>query len=301
MRLAPQLAALDALAASDGHMTKAATALGVPQSTMSRRIHTLEADLGITLLVAEGRTVALTPIAQELAGRARGALHELEHIVATTVTEADPEHGTVRFGFPLTMGSGEMPEIIAAFHRRHPGITLRLKQAHGRELADDLVAGRLDLAVVIPPPDRIEHAILASQEIVVAVPDDHRLAGRAGVPITALRDETFIANPASYHLRGVTEHVCAQTGFTPSVAIEITEFATIRELVGRGLGVALLPRDDAGRADVVEIPLEPALRRDVGLAWGPTARTPAARALSEFVRTQMSGGTNPRKSRSRTT
>jgi len=65
--LAPQLRALTELAAHDGHMTQAAAALGIPQSSMSRRIHALEATLRTPLLVRNGRTVRLTPAAIALA------------------------------------------------------------------------------------------------------------------------------------------------------------------------------------------------------------------------------------------
>ncbi|MFT4124810.1 MAG: LysR family transcriptional regulator [Gordonia sp. (in: high G+C Gram-positive bacteria)] len=286
--LAPHLRALDELAAHGGHMTRAAAALRIPQSSMSRRIHALEKTLGVPLLVREGRAVMLTPAAVAIARQTRGALRELDDAVRRAVTEADPEHGTVRFGFPLTMGSGVIPDILAAFHRHHPGISLRLKQAHGQSLIADLAAGVLDLAVVIPPPpqalaDGVDRVLVGTQDIVVVLPDDHPLAAHAIVPIAALREETFIANPASYHLRRLTEEVCARAGFDPAVAIEITEFASIVELVGRGLGVALLPAGMAFGA-TVERAMDRPVCRDIALVAGPTARTGASRALDEFLR-----------------
>lgn len=99
VHLAPQLRALVALAAHDGHMTQAAAALDIPQSSMSRRIHALQTTLRVPLLIHDGRTVRLTPDAQRLAACVRGPLDELDDKL-TEVTEADPDHGTVRFGFP---------------------------------------------------------------------------------------------------------------------------------------------------------------------------------------------------------
>ena len=70
--LAPQLRALEELDSQGGHMTRAADSLGIPQSSMSRRIHALEKTLGVRLLTQEGRTVRLTPVAVQLAEQVAG-------------------------------------------------------------------------------------------------------------------------------------------------------------------------------------------------------------------------------------
>ncbi|MEZ0362532.1 LysR family transcriptional regulator [Mycobacterium sp. pUA109] len=284
-QLAPQLRALEELANHDGHMTRAAENLGIPQSSMSRRIHALQKALGVRLIIQDGRTVRLTPAAVELADRTRDPLRALEASIETVAGEADPEHGAVRFGFPLTMGSGRIPALIADFHRRAPGIRLGIKQAHGSELTADLRAGDLDVAVVIPPPDGVRHTVIGTQPIHAVLPASHRLTARRRLRLDELRDEPFIANPTSYDLRQVTETWCADAGFSPQIAVEITEFGTIRELVGRGLGIALLPHDERRTPHTAELPLSPdTYRREIALAWGPTAVTPASRRLLDFLR-----------------
>jgi DNA-binding transcriptional LysR family regulator len=284
-QLAPQLRALDELAAHGGHMTRAADALGIPQSSMSRRIHALEKALGVRLIIQEGRTVRLTPAALKLADQTRRPLRELEATIESVAGEADPERGTVRFGFPLTMGAGVVPGLITEFHRRAPGIRLQIKQAHGSELTVDLKSGALDVAVVIPLPEGVRHTVIGTQQIRAVIPAGHPLADRRRLRLDELQGETFIANPASYHLRQITETWCSESGFVPHVPVEITEFSTIRELVGRGMGLALLPHDEHTSRRVREIPLTPnTYRRDIALAWAPTAVTPASSRLLAFLR-----------------
>lgn len=283
--LAPQLRALDELAAHDGHMTRAADSLGIPQSSMSRRIHALEKTLGLRLLIQDGRTVRLTPAAVRLADRARDPLHALEATIEAIAGEADAHHGVVRLGFPLTMGAGRLPTLIAEFHRRAPGIRLQIKQAHGSQLTTDLKSGELDVAVMIPASDEVRHTVIGAQPILAVLPAEHRLAGRKRLRLNELRDEPFIANPVSYNLRQLTDSWCAAAGFTPQIAVEITEFATMHELIGRGLGIALLPHDARGTPNTVEIALTPTgYQRDIALAWSPTAVTPASRRLLAFIR-----------------
>lgn len=286
--LAPQLRALDELAAHDGHMTRAADSLGIPQSSMSRRIHALEKTLGLRLLIREGRTVRLTPAAVRLAERARDPLHALEAAVEAVAGEADANHGIVRLGFPLTMGSGRLPTLIAEFHRRAPGIRLQITQAHGSQLRTDLKSGELDVAVMIPASDEVRHTVIGAQPILAVLPARHRLAGRKRLRLNELRDEQFIANPVSYNLRQMTDTWCAAAGFTPQIAVEITEFATMHELIGRGLGIALLPHDQRGAPNTVEVALTPnTYQREIALAWSPTAVTPASRRLLSFIREQF--------------
>ncbi|GGC57590.1 putative transcriptional regulator, LysR family protein [Hoyosella rhizosphaerae] len=269
-------------------MTQAAAALGVPQSSMSRRIHALEEELGVPLLIHDGRIVRLTPPAQQLAARVRDPLRQLELAIAEVTGAADPDHGTVRFGFPLTMGSGHIPDLLAEFRHRHPGVKVLLKQAHGAALSADLLAGDLDLAIVIPAPERLRHVRIGVQEIRVVVPDNHPLALRRRIELADLKSEIFIANPPSYNLRRLTESWCQEAGYTPDIAFEVTEFATIRELISRGIGIALLPHDERNPPGLTELPIAgPQYRRDITLAWAATIEAPPTARLSSFLLTNF--------------
>lgn len=281
---APQLAALLELVEQDGHMTDAAAILGIPQSTMSRRIHGLEDHLGVPLIVPDGRAISLTAAARELADSIRGPLREIGIAITDIAEAADPDHGTIRFGFPLTMGAGQIPDLLAAFSSRHPGIRLDLKQAHGAELARDLQKGALDLAIIIPPPVELPHEVLTSQEIVAAVPADHRLAGRRSVTVAQLADEEFIANPASYNLRSLTDLWCADAGFAPRVKTEVTEFSTIREFISRGMGVALIPRNVRVMEGIAEVELRgDGYVREVSLCSAVRRPSRVVARLRDFV------------------
>ena len=287
-KLAPQLSALSALSAHGGHVTAAAAALGIPQSSMSRRIRGLESALRVPLLVSDGRNVRLTPAALRLAAQSRAPLEALNRALTEVTEDSDPDRGTVRFGFPLTMGTGLMPDLLADFRREYPGIRVVLTQAHGTELTENLRRGVLDLAVVIPAPDDIAHRIVGFQDIFVTLPDNHHLARRRSLRIDELDGEPLIANPTSYHLRRMTEEWCRAAGFVPDISIEVTEFATIRELVARGLGISLLPHDERAPSGLVEVPLTgEEYKRSVALACATTLQSAPTQRLNDFVIDRM--------------
>ncbi|MFD4459882.1 LysR family transcriptional regulator [Nocardia sp. NPDC058480] len=280
--LAPLLSAFDA-AAEEGHFTRAAQRLGVPQSSLSRRIKTIEQLLGVTLFQPVGRGVALTPAGRDLYERTRGLVRALDDAVHRVRADADPDSGLVRFGFPLTLGPISIPSLLAQFHTRAPRIRLHLVQAHGEALAEQVRDGRLDLAVMIPPPADLPTVDLGRQRIDLHVSRTHPLARRTHIDLAELADETFIANPPSYQLRTLLDTWCAAAGFTPRVVFEITEFETLRALVALGQGVALLPAAEVANPDLAVIPIDGERDREVGLVSGDHNSTLAVARLREFL------------------
>lgn len=296
--LAPLLAAFDA-AAGEGHITRAAQLLGVPQSSLSRRLKTVEKTLGVPLFQPVGRGIALTPAGRELFERTRELLRALDDAVSVVRSNADPDSGLVRFGFPLTLGPVSVPSLLAHFHAGAPRIRLHLVQAHGEALADLIREGRLDLAVMIPSPTDLPAIVLGHQRIHLYVARHHRLAAQETMDLADLAGEPFIANPPTYHLRLLLDSWCAEAGFTPDVAFEITEFETLRSLVAHGLGVALLPEPETPHLDLCRITLTGPRDRTIGLVAGHHRPTPAVARLHSYIAGHAMAYINKRQSRPR--
>ncbi|MGW4353589.1 LysR family transcriptional regulator [Nocardia sp. NPDC004582] len=283
--LIPLLAAFDA-AAGEGHVTRAAQRLGVPQSSLSRRLKAVEQAVGVKLFQPVGRRVALTPAGQELFERTRGLVQALTDAVDVVRGDADPDSGLVRFGFPFTLGPVSIPSLLADFHAGAPRIRLHLVQAHGSALTEMVREGRLDLAVTIPAPDDLPAIILGHQRLHLYVADTHPLAARAEVELAELADQPFIANPPTYHLRRLFDSWCAEAGFTPRVGFEITEFETLRALVAQNLGIAVLPAPEVAHPGLARVTLAGARDRSIGLVSGSHRPTPAVARLRDHVAAQ---------------
>ncbi|GAB20229.1 putative LysR family transcriptional regulator [Gordonia effusa NBRC 100432] len=287
--LMPSLAAFEVVATT-GHVTRGAALLDLPQSSISRRLHALEKTLGVTLFVPAGRRLVLTAAGRELLASIRGPLRAIDHALSAAVDDADPDAGLVRFGFPLSLGPNLIPKMLAEFHDIAPRIRLVLRQAHGAELVRCLREGELDLAIVIPTPTGLPTAPLGTQRLSVHVPRDHRLARRKRIRLTDLADEDFIANPSTYHLRQETLRWCAAAGFEPRVTVEVADFETMRSMVARGLGIAIMPQSiDADAADdVVALELTGGdFTRSVGLAMSSSTVSAAALRLQAHVRNRF--------------
>lgn len=276
------LAAFDVVA-SQGSVTNSAKYLGVPQSSLSRRLKTAEQVLGLSLFQPAGRLITLTPQGKNLYEQTHQLVLDLNDAIETVRSNADPDSGLVRFGFPLSLGPVSIPSLLADFHRRAPGIRLHLVQAHGLALVDQMNDGSLDLAVMIPAPTDIASTILGYQRISLYVAQDHPLSESQRVDLTDLKEETFIANPPSFHLRKVLNSWCAEAGFTPHVPFEITEFDTLRGLVETGLGIALLPDTETSHSRLKKVDISGPRHRSIALACSERANPAVLRLRNHII------------------
>jgi LysR family transcriptional activator of glutamate synthase operon len=286
-----QLRYLVALA-EELNFTRAAANEHVAQPALSQQIRRLEDEVGLALVERTTRHVTLTAAGELLVVRARRVLAELE--AAGTELEAlrGIDTGHVTIGAMHTMGPVDLSVALALFHERHPNVGLTVREQSSEEMAEMLRVDELDLAF-LSVTERVEaHGLglhqLVSEALVVLLPPNHPLGGRGEVRMADLADERFISFRAGARLRELLFAAGRQAGFEPRVTLESNESQRIRRLVARGLGVAILPRSDGEGpgAEVTVAPLvEPALRRDITLAWREGRRhAPAAAEFLELAR-----------------
>jgi len=286
-----QLRYLVALA-DECHFTRAAAREHIAQPALSQQIRRLEAEVGLALVERTTRKVALTGAGELLVARARHILSELDAAQAELQTLAGVQGGRLSVGALHTMGPVDLSLLLASFHRIHPAVELTVREQSSEELAEMLRDDVIDLAF-LSVTERIQRRglelhRLVSEELVVAVPTEHPLAGRDVIRLADLAAEPFVAFRIGSRLRELLDSSAAAAGFEPRIALESNESRRIRSLVSGGLGVAILPRSDAGGpgAPVATARLvEPEMRRDVSLASRAGRRhSPAATAFLALTR-----------------
>jgi DNA-binding transcriptional LysR family regulator len=195
------------------------------------------------------------------------------------------------------MGPVDVSLALAIFHERHPGVELTVREHSSEELAEMLRVDELDLAF-LSVTERIEsHGLglqqLVSEELAAVLPLDHPLARRRRVRMAELADEKFISYREGSRLRELLVSAGREAGYEPHVTLESNESQRIRQLVARGLGVAILPRSDAEGpgAEIAAVTLiGPGLTRDITLAWREGRRhAPAAAEFIKLARETFTG------------
>jgi DNA-binding transcriptional LysR family regulator len=274
--------------AEERHFTRAAAREHIAQPALSQQIRRLEDELGVPLVQRTTRRVAMTDAGELLVARARRIVAEVDAAQMEMQGLRGIHTGRVTVGAIHTMGPVDVSLALAIFHERHPGVELTVREHSSEELAEMLRVDELDLAF-LSVTERIEsHGLglqqLVSEELVAVLPRDHPLARRRRVRMAELADERFISYRQGSRLRELLVSAGREAGYEPHVTLESNESQRIRQLVARGLGVAILPRSDAERpgAEIAAVTLiTPGLTRDITLAWREGRRH--APAAAEFI------------------
>ncbi|MEU8134005.1 LysR family transcriptional regulator [Streptodolium elevatio] len=273
--------------------TKAAARLHVAQPGVSAQIKQLERELGQELLDRSGRTVRPTRAGEAILPYARAALENAAAVRLVADELAGLVRGRVALGTIPSRPLSELPSLLAAFHRTHPGVEITLAEDRSDLLLAAVRAGRLDVAVVGIAGDRppgLAGEVITEQEMAAAVPPDHALAKRRTMPLRALRDVPLVCLSRGSGIRTALEQACGGAGFQPRVAFEAGDPHVVAELAAEGLGVAVLPRlFVAGHPTGLRpVALIPAPVGRIELVWRDDApASPAARAFLAKARAAL--------------
>lgn len=132
-------------AAEAGSLVGAARVLGVPKSTVSRRVARLESDLGEELLQRHARLFRLTDIGQGLYERSAGSVRDLQRATREVHDAHKDVAGELRITMPQDLGASDaMVGLFTSFRAAYPSIALYLEFSDRRV---DLVAERFDFAI----------------------------------------------------------------------------------------------------------------------------------------------------------
>lgn len=223
-----------------GSFTRAAEALGLPPSSVSRSVAKLEDELGIVLLERTTRRVALTEAGRAYFERAREALAGLAEANSLALDAAQQVHGVVRIAMPVEVGAGA-GSLLASFLAAHPRIRVELTfTSRGAELVGDLV----DIAIAIgrlPDSSLVTRRLGNGTAKLYAAPAYIKRAGQprriadlakhAAVATRAMGGETH------WELTGPngSEHVGVEARIVGDGIAFLTDAAL------SGLGIAILP------------------------------------------------------------
>jgi DNA-binding transcriptional LysR family regulator len=180
--------------ANAGNFGRAAKALGLNTSTLSRRIGKLEDELGLALFERRRSGVHLTTGGKAVLQRARRVLAELDGLKHSSGQGGAGDGGEIRLGLRLPLVGDPLVGLLAKWHDSHPHVTLIVSELNERDLATGIEERALDVAV-LPSHFVWPHTAsipLYRERLLVAVPETHVLSQRPSVGWHDLRNETIL-------------------------------------------------------------------------------------------------------------
>ncbi|MEU5211620.1 LysR family transcriptional regulator [Streptomyces sp. NPDC020742] len=235
------------------HVSRAAAELRVAQPSVSRTIARLEAELGVPLFDRRGRTIRLNRHGAAFLVRVERALGELDDARREMADAAGPDHG----GGVTIAAETLLPlaEILAAHRAAHPAVTVRCFQSTPEGMLRHLRSREADFCIASQPLAGPGLAVLPllREEVLLAVPPGHRLAGRRRVGLADLVEEPFVTTRPGNWQRALLERLFSTIGQRPVISCEGDEPGATHFLITAGLGIGLIPA--MARTELAQLPL----------------------------------------------
>ena len=282
--------------AEELNFRRAAERLHMAQPPLSQAILRLEEVLGYPVFERTNRKVALTPAGGTFLVTARQVLASLEEGVAATRRVAQGIEGHLRLSFIHITPYAHVLDALRAFRAASPAVQFTLREASTQQQVEWLERGDIDIALLRAPgrsTPGLRFERLSGEDIVIALPLDHRCAGLTRVDLADLAGDDFVASSRELGqgFHDQLASLCLHAGFVPRVVQQARRLQTVLGLVAAGFGVALLPASLAAcaPAGVVMLPLasgapEAQRQLDLYMAWDPQRTSPVRERLLAQLR-----------------
>ena len=254
--------------------TAAAQRIHYTQAALSMQIKQLEREVGVPLFTRMPRRVVLTEAGERLMARAQHILREHDAALAELAELAGAERGRLRLGSASGMVSADsLPAILKRLKKAHPHAEVSVTSGTSEELVKKILAGETDAAFVSLPVQarNVETELLSQDQLVAIASPRHPMAAQRVVSAFALAGEKLILGERGGNTRRLIDEFFAEAGLKPTVAMELSRQAAIKNMVAADMGVGIVPlsvvREEVERGKLVRWWIEGArINWEMGLA-----------------------------------
>lgn len=228
-----------------GSFSKAAAACNVSQPSLSQQILKLEEELGEPLFERQSRGVALTPAAHVLHPSAKRILAEAEEARRLVLQARGDVRGRVTVGVLPTIAPYLLPPLMQLFSKKFPHAEFIVQEDTTARLLVALDNSEIDLGILSLPVEApfLSTRKLFDDELLLAMPEGHRLAQAPQIMLKELSDEEFILLKEGHCLADQSEQFCQESAnFCPRVACRSAQMETVLAMIRSRLGISLVPK-----------------------------------------------------------
>ncbi len=259
-----QLKYLLAIADNGLNITAAAEKLYTSQPGVSKQLRLLEEELGLQLFTRKGKSLdGVTAAGEQVIARARAIMQEVENIRNVASDYYEEAEGTLSIATTHTQARYVLPEIIGAFRKQFPKVSLNLHQGTSEQIADMVAANEIDFAIATGSKELFPDLALVPSyrwDRSIIVPRGHELT-KLGRPITLadLAKHPLVTYVFSFGGQSSLKRAFAAEGLEPDVVFTARDADVIKTYVRMGLGVGIvasMASDCADRKDLVALPAE---------------------------------------------
>lgn len=288
-RLIKQLGMFMAVA-EELHFGRAAMRLGMSQPPLTKQIQILEHSLKIKLFERSRRGTKLSLAGKAILPAVKQFAYQTEILEKVIQEVICGKTGILQVGAITSAMLETVPNILTQLKKKHPEVTVYVKEIDSVEAIPALETGELDIAFVRldgKTKSGIETKILSKDVLAVAMPKTHEFCQSSQISIADLEPEQFVmssrqVSPAYFDM---LVSICRKHGFSPRVLHEVRSIASQIAYVGCNQGIALVPISMAKLApsNVVFKPLtEDITIVTSAMAWSSHRHNPIIKVIREL-------------------
>ncbi|MFT5674841.1 MAG: DNA-binding transcriptional LysR family regulator [Paraglaciecola sp.] len=268
--------------------TSAAILLGISQSAVSHAIKSLEEELGVSLFVRSKVEITLTAFGEKILSKAHQILGLYESIQQESQETKNLHTGVLKIAsFGPSFSARILPIILKEYHRQYPNIKIHVEEAED-SVVKQLVANRkVDLGSIVLPDKNLDYVYLTSDQVCIILPKGHTLSKQQEIHIQDLAKFPFILTEGTSG--NMVMELFKKSQLQPNIIYYNMQIMSMLGMVSHGAGISasaelsIPPLDAHGVPSFVVKPLNPELKREIGLAMHNIhTLSPAAKA---FVKT----------------
>lgn len=226
---------LDALH-MEKNITKTAQRLYVSQPSLTYRIHQMEQDFGVEIIVRRKTGIEFTAEGEHLALYARRMILELQKLKDMIDNTRNIVKGVLRLGVSSTFAHYQLPELLKNFLEKYPDVEINVKTGWSSEVLQSVHKEEVHIGIVRGETHWQEQEYLLNTEPIYIV-------SKRQIDLERLPHLPRINYKTDYLLKVVIDNwwQSKYKSLPPLATMEVDNIQTCKELVKRNLGYAILP------------------------------------------------------------
>lgn len=223
-------------------MTAAAERLNVAQSAVSSAVAQLEKQIGSQLFIRQrSKGLLLTPFGEAFLKDSNAVLAHLEEVVENALGDQASVTGRVRLACFTTLAPFHIPDLVNRLKADHPFLDLEVIEADAAGCSQALIEGRADLALCydLGLADGIATRSVRTSRPYLALPPEHKYAGRSSIKLQQMVGEPFILLNMP-HTRELMLSILTNAGIQPHIRFQSASYETVRTFVAHDHGYSIL-------------------------------------------------------------
>lgn len=267
--------------------TRAAEQLYISQPSVTTAVRRLEDELGIILFERNKKQAILTAEGRVFYSHIAIVMDDVSKAAKIAAELKNLNCGIVNLGISPITSLSVTSFLLSKFQTIYPSLKINFVEEGSAGIKKLLIEDQIDLGLVMTDDDMdcFDMIHLGKQELVIYLPQAHRLKNKPCLSLAALKNEFFIMPKENCSLHHFLKTEMAKQDMAPHIRFETNYTQMVKHLIIAGAGAAILPQGTFETGAIRSVPLSPPLEISVGVAKKKDRHlSHAAQTLYTFLR-----------------